>query len=76
MAEYEHQLKAIDEAQKTCVVREMMPMDIKREFLTDQWCIGVGGLSRLRAIVTSAEIDIVARRAYGDRHEGGQPPAD
>ena len=34
MAEYEHQFKAIDEAQKTLVVREMMPKDIKREFLT------------------------------------------
>ena len=32
MAEYEHQLKAMDEAQKTTVVREMMPKDIKREF--------------------------------------------
>ena len=34
VAEYEHQFKAIDEAQKTFVVREMMPKDIKREFLT------------------------------------------
>ena len=42
----------------------------------EQWCVGVGGLSRLRAIVTSAEIDIIARRAYGDRHESGQPSAD
>ena len=33
-AEYEHQFKAIDEAQKIFVVREMMPKDIKREFLT------------------------------------------
>ena len=41
----------------------------------DQWCIGIGGLPRLRAIVTSAEIDIVARWAYCDRHESGQPPA-
>ena len=42
----------------------------------DQWIIGIGGLSRLRVIVTSAEIDIVARRAYGDRHDSGLPPAD
>ena len=33
MAEYEQQFKVIDEAQKTFVVREMMPK-IKREFLT------------------------------------------
>ena len=33
-AGYEHQFKAIDEAQKTSVVWEMMPKDIKREFLT------------------------------------------
>ena len=42
----------------------------------DQWCVGVGGLSRLRVIVTSAEIDIIDRRAYGDRHQSGQPSAD
>ena len=34
VAEYEHQFKAIEEAQKIFVVREMMPEDIKREFLT------------------------------------------
>ena len=34
VAEYKYQFKAIDEAQKTFVVREMMPKDIKREFLT------------------------------------------
>ena len=34
VAEYEHQFKRIDEAQKIFVVREMMPKDIKREFLT------------------------------------------
>ena len=34
VAEYEHQFKTIDEAQKIFVVREMMPMDIKRECLT------------------------------------------
>ena len=33
VAEYEHQFKAIGEAQKTFVVRETMPKDIKREFL-------------------------------------------
>ena len=33
VAEYEHQFKVIDEAQKIFVVREMMPKDIKREFL-------------------------------------------
>ena len=34
VAEYEHQFKVIDEARKMFVVREMMPKDIKREFLT------------------------------------------
>ena len=34
MAEYEHQFKAIDEAQKIFVAREMMPKDIRREFIT------------------------------------------
>ena len=34
VAEYERQYKAIDEAQKTFVVREMVPRDVKREFLT------------------------------------------
>ena len=34
VAEYEHQFKVIDEAKKIFVVREMMPKDIKREFLT------------------------------------------
>ena len=34
VAEHEHQFKVIDETQKTFVVREMMPKDIKREFLT------------------------------------------
>ena len=34
VAECVHQFKAIDEAQKTLVVREMMLKDIKREFLT------------------------------------------
>ena len=34
VAEYEHQFKVIDEAQKIFVVREMMPKDIQREFLT------------------------------------------
>ena len=34
VAEYEHQFKAMDNAQKTFVVGEMMPTDIKREVLT------------------------------------------
>ena len=34
VTECEHQFKTIDEAQKIFVVREMMPKDIKREFLT------------------------------------------
>ena len=34
VAEYEHQFKVIDEAQQIFVVREIMPKDIKREFLT------------------------------------------
>ena len=33
VAEYEHQFKAIEEAQKILVVREMVPEDIRREFL-------------------------------------------
>ena len=33
VTEYEHQFKATDEAQKTFVVREVVPKDIKREFL-------------------------------------------
>ena len=33
---YEHQFKAIDGAQKTPVVRGMMPKTIKREFLTER----------------------------------------
>ena len=37
VAEKEHQCKAIDEAQKTFVVREMIPKDIKREFLAGPW---------------------------------------
>ena len=39
----------------------------------DQWCVGVGGLSRLRTFVTPTEIDIITRGAHSDRHEGGQP---
>ena len=39
----------------------------------DQQCVGVGGLSRLRSIVTPTEIDNITRRAHGDRHGGGQP---
>ena len=34
VAQCEHQLKEIDEAQRTFVARNMMPKDIKREFLT------------------------------------------
>ena len=34
VAEHEHQFKVIDEPQKIFVGREMMPKDIKREFLT------------------------------------------
>ena len=37
----------------------------------DQRCVGVGGLSRLRTLITSTEIDIVEREAHGDHHEGG-----
>ena len=33
VAEYEHQFKTIDEEKKIFVVREMVPKDIKREFL-------------------------------------------
>ena len=34
VAECKHQIKVIDEAQKTFVVREMMPKDVKREVQT------------------------------------------
>ena len=34
VAENEHQFKAIDQEQKAFLVREMLPKDIKREFLT------------------------------------------
>ena len=34
VAVYEHQFKTIDGAQKIFVVREMMPRDIKQDFLT------------------------------------------
>ena len=34
VAAYEHPFKVIDEAQKMFVLREMLPKDIKREFLT------------------------------------------
>ena len=33
-ARYEHQFRALDEAQKTFVMREMMPKDIQRDSLT------------------------------------------
>ena len=36
VGEYEHQFETIDGAQKIFVVREMMPKDIKRKFLTDR----------------------------------------
>ena len=35
VAEDEHHIKVNDAAKETFVVREMMPKDIKREFLTD-----------------------------------------
>ena len=34
VAEFEHQFKVVGEAQKTFVVTEMMPKDIRRQFLT------------------------------------------
>ena len=34
VAEFEHQITAIDETQNTFLVREVMPKDMKREFLT------------------------------------------
>ena len=37
----------------------------------DQRCVGVGGLS----LMTSTEINVIARTTHGDRHEGGQPSA-
>ena len=48
VAECEHQFKVLDEAQKIFVVREMMPKDIKREFLT--------GLRKFDEIMEKLEI--------------------
>ena len=56
VAEYERQFKVIDEAQKTFVVMEMMPKDIKREFLT--------GLGRLDEIMDKLEITINEMMAH------------
>ena len=50
VAECEYQFFAIDEAQKTFAVREMMPKDIKREFLT--------GPTKLDEIMEKLEIII------------------
>ena len=50
VAEYEHQFRVIDEAQKIFVVREMMPKDTKREFLT--------GLRKFDQIMEKLEIII------------------
>ena len=50
VAEYGHQLKVTNGAQKTFVVREMMPKDIKREFLT--------GPGKLEEIMEKLEIII------------------
>ena len=41
-----------------------------------EWISGVLDSAVYQNTVTSAEVDIVARRAYGDRHESGQPPTD
>ena len=44
-----------------------------------EWISGVlesVRLSRLRTLITSTEIDIITRRAHGDRREGGQRSAD
>ena len=48
VADYERQVKTTDEAQKIFVVREMMPKDIKREFLT--------GPRKLDELVEKSEI--------------------
>ena len=56
MAEYEHQFKVIDEAQKISVVTEMMPKDIKREFLT--------GPGKFEEIMEKLEIIINEMMAY------------
>ena len=50
VAEYEHQFKVNEEAQKTFVVRKVMPKDIKRELLT--------GPRKLDEIVEKLEIII------------------
>ena len=63
VAEYEHQFKTIDEAQKIFVVREMMPKEIKREFLT--------GPRRFDEIMEKLEI-IVNEMMAGD----GPVPVD
>ena len=38
--EYAHQFKVIDEVQKTFVIRERTPKEIKREFLTGPMKLG------------------------------------
>ena len=52
MAEYEHQFKTNDEAQKIFVVREMMPKDNKRELL-----MGPRKLTKLEIIVNEMMAD-------------------
>ena len=50
VAEYDHQFIVMDEAQKTFVVREAIPKDIQREFLT--------GLGKFDKILEKLEIII------------------
>ena len=49
VAEYEQQFKAVDEAQKIFVVSDMMPKDIRREFLTGTRKFDQGNDGRRRA---------------------------
>ena len=73
----DHLVVAQSEAKCVCVSGWRVLHDERRagRMRMDQRCVGVGGLSRLRTLVTPTEIDIVTRRAHGDRHEVGQPPA-
>ena len=65
VAEYEHQFRVIDKAQKTFVVWEMMPKDIKREFLT--------GPRKFDEIMEKLEIIIKDGRRRSSADASGEP---
>ena len=60
VAEYEYQFKVIEEAQKTFVVREMMPKVIKRDFLN--------GPRKFDEIMDKLEITIIEKRPTTDQY--------